>query len=290
MERRSDEKMMELIMEFAQSRREILAVWMNGSRANPNALRDAYQDFDIVCVVEDTAVFREDKSWISRFGEIAVMQEPDDPVLFPGGGKPEKRYAYLMQFADGNRIDLSFVEKNYAAEMVREDSQTVILADKAGILPEIPPASDESYLIRKPSRDEYLACCNEFWWTLPYVGKALCRNEILYAMELMQDVVRPELLRMAEWLAGTRTGFSVSAGKGRKYLFRYLTEQEQEMILETYSLPKADEIWDAAEVMSSLFMSMADTVGCTLGYQRNQKETEGSLEYLGRLRSGEFEK
>ena len=85
---RSEDEMMRLILEFAEEREEILAVWMNGSRANPSAPPDRYQDFDIVFVVENTIDFQKDKSWIPRFGEIAVMQEPDTVY----GRQPDRRF------------------------------------------------------------------------------------------------------------------------------------------------------------------------------------------------------
>ena len=47
-------------------------------------------------------------------------------------------YAYLMQFADGNRIDLILLPGEQARS-ARDDSLTLTLLDKDGILPEISP-------------------------------------------------------------------------------------------------------------------------------------------------------
>ena len=102
---RTEKEMMDLIMGVAKGDERVRAVIMNGSRANPNAPKDIFQDFDVVYVVSDVAPFRRNIEWISQFGEIMIMQQPEDMVDPPpseNGG-----YAYLMQFADGNRIDLS---------------------------------------------------------------------------------------------------------------------------------------------------------------------------------------
>jgi aminoglycoside 6-adenylyltransferase len=51
---------------------------MNGSRVNPNALRDIFQDFDVVYVVRDVVSFKHNYEWIKRFSEITIMQLPED--------------------------------------------------------------------------------------------------------------------------------------------------------------------------------------------------------------------
>ncbi|KTE93996.1 aminoglycoside adenylyltransferase, partial [Staphylococcus aureus] len=48
----------------------------------------------------------------------------------------------------------------------------------------------------KPSVREYDDCCHEFCNKTPYVFKGLCRKEILFAIDLFNQIVRHELLRM----------------------------------------------------------------------------------------------
>src|ERR1044071_5593048 len=102
---RSEQEMLALIINTAQSDDRVRAVIMSGSRADPAARRDPFQDFDITYIVTDIASFLDDPSWINRFGERMILQMPeamiDPPPMHDG------RYAYLMQFTDGNRIDLT---------------------------------------------------------------------------------------------------------------------------------------------------------------------------------------
>ncbi|MGN1084764.1 MAG: aminoglycoside 6-adenylyltransferase [Lachnospiraceae bacterium] len=44
--KRTDDEMMQLIMEKAETDERIRAVTLNGSRANENAVHDKYSDFD----------------------------------------------------------------------------------------------------------------------------------------------------------------------------------------------------------------------------------------------------
>ena len=61
---RSEQEMFDLILGFARLYERIRAVWMNGSRANPEAPRDIWHDYDIVYVCQDVLPFVQDKTWI----------------------------------------------------------------------------------------------------------------------------------------------------------------------------------------------------------------------------------
>lgn len=74
---RSEAEMMRMIVETAKADERIRAVYMNGSRTNLNAVRDCFQDYDIVYVVTDTKPFYSDPDWIRRFGTILLMQMPE---------------------------------------------------------------------------------------------------------------------------------------------------------------------------------------------------------------------
>src|SRR5688572_48366 len=102
---RSEQEIIELILSTAQQDARVRAVILNGSRANPRAPRDIFQDFDILYLVTEVESFTADHSWINRFGELLLLQMPetmDDPPPQHDGS-----FAYLMQFSDGNRIDLA---------------------------------------------------------------------------------------------------------------------------------------------------------------------------------------
>ena len=48
---RSEEEMMNLILQVAKDDERVRAVYLNGSRTNPNAPKDRFQDYDVVYVV-----------------------------------------------------------------------------------------------------------------------------------------------------------------------------------------------------------------------------------------------
>jgi aminoglycoside 6-adenylyltransferase len=201
---RTEHEMLELIVATAKSDDRIRAVIMNGSRVDPQARRDIFQDFDITYLVTDVAPFREDAAWIRRFGEIMILQTPEameDPPPANDG-----HFAYLMQFTDGNRIDLTLFPVARLTEVER-DSSSVLLLDKDGLVAPFPPPSASGYLPRPPTAKLFSDCCNEFWWICPYVAKGLWRDEIIYAKHMLDQVAREQTMKMLVWHMAVKTGF-----------------------------------------------------------------------------------
>jgi aminoglycoside 6-adenylyltransferase len=74
---RTEKEMFELILKIAEKDSRIRAVYMNGSRTNPNVPKDVYQDYDIVYIVDDFETFTADHSWIDAFGDRLMLQMPE---------------------------------------------------------------------------------------------------------------------------------------------------------------------------------------------------------------------
>jgi aminoglycoside 6-adenylyltransferase len=170
---RSEQEIMGLILTFARKEENVRVVLMNGSRGNRNVKRDVLQDFDIVYLVKEVNPYKRNEKVVNYFGEIMILQTPEDMQDPP----PENNghYAYLMQFMDGNRIDLSFYSLDRLGEVLN-DSLTVVLLDKDNLINELPPPSDQDYLPKEPTEKRFQDCCNEFWWVSPYVAKGLWRE------------------------------------------------------------------------------------------------------------------
>ncbi len=277
---RSGQEMMQLILGHARENDRIRAVYMNGSRTNPNAKPDIFQDYDIVYVVTDVRPFVDDKAWLTRFGELCVMQEPDATALPYEKTDLSVGYAYLMQFEDGNRIDLTLLTLAAAKTRYPEDSLTLPLLDKDGLLPEIPPPSDKSYHVQKPTAAQFASCCNEFWWVCPYVAKGLWRHEILFALDHLDTCIRRMLRMMLGWEAAARHGFAISIGKCDKYLNQHLPEATWERLLKTYPVAEPEAVWHALFESVTLFRETALFVGGTLGYAYNREEDRRTTIFL----------
>jgi aminoglycoside 6-adenylyltransferase len=260
---RSEQEMLDLILDTARNDERIRAVIMNGSRANPNAPHDRFQDFDIVYIVTDVAPFRHNLEWIKRFGELMILQMPEEMVDPPPNN--DGGFAYLMQFTDGNRIDLGLDPPAMLPELVK-DSLSVLLLDKDGIIEPFPLANEGDYLPKPPTAKAFADCCNEFWWVCPYVAKGLWREEIIYAKHMQEHYVRAQLTKMLNWYVGVETGFAASPGKYGKYLQRYLTQAEWELLLQTYADASYEHTWEALFAMCELFRIIAPRLAAHFGF------------------------
>jgi aminoglycoside 6-adenylyltransferase len=283
---RSEEEMLQLILDTAREDERIRAVVMNGSRANPNAPHDRFQDFDVVYFVTDVEPYRHNLEWLKRFGELMILQLPDEMDDPPSENK--ESFAFLAQFTDGNRIDLGICPFSMIAE-ITADSQSIVLLDKDGRIPPLPPASDRDNLPRPPTAKQFADCCNEFWWVSPYVAKGLWRGEILYAREFLDQHVRGELMKMVRWYIGMRTGFTRSPGKYGKYVEKYLPAEEWERLLKTYSQASYEATWEAlfqaCDLFERLALQVAERFGCEYPHD-DARRVRAHLEHVWRLPAG----
>lgn len=278
---RSEEEMLHLILETARSDERIRAVILNGSRVNPQAPRDLFQDFDVVYLVTEVAPYRNNQVWIRRFGELMILQMPEDMQDPPPDG--DGHFTYLMQFIDGNRIDLSLYPLERLAEVL-SDSLSVVLLDKDGLVATLPPPDESTYLPQPPTAKAFADCCNEFWWVSPYVAKGLWRRQIVYAKHALDVVVRDQLMKMLTWYIGVRTGFSVNPGKDGKYFERYLEPELWEMLLATYTDDSYEHTWEALFTMGELFRRVARQVAEAFGFSYPYEDDARVSAHLRRVR------
>jgi len=277
---RSEQEVMDLILDVARADERIRAVMLSGSRANPAIPKDKWQDYDITYFVEDVTPFRNDPAWvIERFGRPLIMQMPEAMRCPEGNGT----FAYLMIFPDGVRIDLTFDCRKYTDN----GELAVVLLDKdngRGFLPQLPVPDDKCWHIGPPSPLFYYSCCNNFWWCLNNVAKGIARDELPYVMHMLNEVVRHELHDMINYYIGVKHGFSLSAGKNGKYFKKYLPPELYKQYAATYSGSDYADIWAAIDVMCGLFHTLAAEVAAHFGFTYRQDEEDGMREYLRMVR------
>lgn len=270
--------MLALIIGFAQADDRIRAVLMNGSRVNPNVVKDMFRDYDIVYFVTDVEPFKDEALVVPQFGEAIVVQKPEDHVWPPPQG--DGSYGYLMQLADGNRIDLGFVPVELLQEPI-EDSLTLVLLDKDSVAPDLPPPSERSYFITEPTPRLYADCCSEFFFGLgSHIPKTLWRRQLPLLKVFIEVVLRKPLVMMLEWDIGVRKGFDVSVGKAGKHLQTFLEPEVWREFEGTYAGADYAGIYGSCLVSYRLFKQTAQAVGQHYGYRYPAEDGEGAAAFL----------
>lgn len=270
---RSETQVLKQILEFARKDDNVRAVVMNGSRVNPNIQQDIFCDYDIIFFVLDLEKYIGNKNWIPAFGDLVILQfnRHDE--------QPEKQFVYLMQFADGVRIDLSFADMDMIQPSL-DDSLTVVLLDKDDCIPPLPPADESSYITKKPDQAEYDLMVNEFWWVSTYVAKSLWRGEPVTAKYLFEVIMRDCVNRMVAWNIAMEHDWQVNAGKMGKKFGKLLPADLWQELLSTYPGIEEEDIWQALFRAGVLMRKVSIPVAENLGYDYHFDEDDRVTAYL----------
>ncbi|WP_160716847.1 aminoglycoside 6-adenylyltransferase [Chitinophaga solisilvae] len=276
---RSEYQMMQLIMDTATADTRIRAVLLNGSRANPRVTPDIFRDYDIICVVTALAPFLADHSWIDVFGERMILQMPEAMELYPP--ELDGAFSYLMQFMDGNRIDLTLVPADRLEDFL-EDSLCKVMLDKDHLpaLADLAPSGDSSYHVNPPAAQEFSDCCNEFLYTATGLAKGIWRKQTVLVKQLFYTVTQGALIQMLDWHIGCRHNFSVNAGKYGKFYPQLLEPELYAALLSTYRTAETGETWEALFTAMDLFHKAAQAVAGHAGFTYPEEEHRKITAYL----------
>lgn len=263
---RTEQEMMQLILEYAERDERIRLVTMEGSRTNPNITPDQYQDYDLSFFVTDMDAYKLDDDWLDHFGRRLMMQKPEAMELFPPS--LGNWFSYLMIFEDGNKLDLTLIPINETEDYFNDsDGLVKVLLDKDQLVTDREiTLTDQKYWITQPTARQFDDCCNEYWFVSTYVVKGLARREFLFAVDHLHEIMRPNLLRMMSWQIGLQHGFHLSLGKNYKFIERYLPVEDWNALLSTYRQGGYAEMWHALFTCCELFRKYAHTVSDQLGY------------------------
>lgn len=271
---RTQQEMLELILNVAQKDARIRCVALWGSRADPDWTPDEYADFDIVFFVTDLSPYDQNMEWIrDQFGPPAICQmpEPDAPIKGPG-----PRFVCLMLFSDGNRIDLTV----QVLPVTDLGEPAVILEDKDGTAALGLKPGGNLWQVKPPDQKIFHDCCNEFWWCLNNVAKGILRDQLPYAMGMLNGYVRPMLDQVIQWQIGIQTDFSGSPGKLGKHFGKYLNADLYGRYLSTYPPAEAKAIWEAVFEACALFAELAGNAARFFGFTYRESEEINMLNYL----------
>ena len=255
---RTDTEMMNLILQIADTL-EVEAIALSGSRTNPQASKDEFQDYDVVYIVDDLKDLLSDLSWLDQFGMRLIEQHN---VL-------GHRRLYLMLFEDGNRIDLNLCPKEYIQEWVDSEANFEVIKDDKGLFEAYQPNS-KRYWTCPPTEEEFAASCNEFWWVSAYVVKAIRRNQLIYATDHLYGICQQELLKVLAWQLASDKG-AVNIGKNYKYLFHYLPTEKEKEFSALLNLSSIEKVSQSLFATMKLFDYEAQSLAQKMGFDYDQE-------------------
>jgi len=263
---RTETEMFDVILQTAKVL-QVDAVAMSGSRTNPNAPKDEFQDYDVVYIMEDLDGLTADLAWLEEFGKRMIEQH----VLL------DHRRLYLMLFEDGNRIDLTLCPKDHIQEWVDSEADFTVLEDTKGLFAPYSP-NPQRYWTSPASEIDFEKACNEFWWVSAYVVKGICRNQLIYATDHLYDICQQELLKVLAWQVASDKG-TVDVGKNYKYLFNYLPPEKEKGFSALLDFSSKEKITQSLFATMQLFHQEAQSLAHKMGFDYKKDVAEKMIEY-----------
>ena len=263
---KTETEMFDVILQTAKAL-QVYAVAMSGSRSNPNATKDEFQDYDVVYIVEDLHALVADLAWLERFGERVIEQH----VLL------DHRRLYLMLFEDGNRIDLTLCPKEHIKEWVDSEADFTVLDDPQGLFAPYAP-TPKRYWTAPASATDFDKSCNEFWWVSAYVVKGIHRNHLVYATDHLYGICQQELLKLLAWQVAADKG-TVDVGKNYKYLFQYLPAEKEKEFTALLDFSDQKNLTKSLLATMDFFHKEAQAFSRKTGFPYDKATAEKMLEY-----------
>lgn len=263
---RTESEMLDLILQTAKVLK-VDAVAMSGSRTNPDAPKDEFQDYDVVYIVDDLDGLVADLAWLERFGKRIIEQH----------NQLDHRRLYLMLFEDSNRIDLTLCPKEHIKEWVDSEADFTVLDDPQGLFRPYTP-TPKRYWTKPASADDFAKSCNEFWWVSAYVVKGIQRQQFVYAADHLYGICQKELLKLLAWQVAADKGV-IDVGKNYKYLFQYFPAEKEEAFTALLDFSDQEKLTQSLLATLNFFHKEAQSFAKKPGFLYDKETAEKMLAY-----------
>lgn len=173
---------LERLVAWGEALPSIRALILTSSRARADGSADELSDYDLIVGVSDAAVFVANDAWAPGYGE-PLVRWGDQHELYGA-----TTYFRGIIYSDHVRVDYSVwpdavLERVSAEALLPEDLDVGyrVLLDKDGRTSQWQAPTFRAHIPAKPTKAEFRALVEEFWWDTTYVAKSLWRGEIVFA-------------------------------------------------------------------------------------------------------------
>lgn len=265
---RKEDVMFKELSDFAKSNKNIRAILLTSSRANLNAYKDVFTDFDIELFVNDLQPFITTDKWLDLFGKMVICL-PLKPV------ENEGWITRLVLFEDGTKIDFQISTTKTLMELSNKrklppeyDNGYKVLLDKDNLTKKMTSPSYTAFVTQKPSEEEFYELMNDFWWDTTYVAKSLWRDELFFVKFMLDNVIRFNYLqKVIEWYIGVQNDWNVNPNKCGRCFKRFLDKETWEELESTYVGADIEDNWNALFRTADLFSRLSVYISNQLSYK-----------------------
>jgi aminoglycoside 6-adenylyltransferase len=283
---KKEEEMFGQLLDWAKNNEEIRTIILTSSRANPNAFKDMFTDYDFELFVKDLRSFLNSDNWLGNFGTI-IKRVPLKAV------EKENWITRLVLYEDGTKIDFQISTNESVKKLANEthlppeyDNGYKVLLDKDNLTKDIKPPSYTAFITKKPTEEEYYEIMNSFWGDTAYVANSLWRDELYFVKFMLDKIIRFNYLqKVIEWYLGVKYDWKINPNKCGRWFKRYLDKPTWEELEKTFVGSNIEDNWNALYKTADLFSRLSKEVAEDLGYTYPLEYENKIRGYLLRVRN-----
>ncbi len=279
-------EVLERLVAWGEALPSIRALILTSTRARQDGSADELSDYDLIVAVSDAAAFVANDTWVSEFGQ-PLVRWGDQHELYG-----TTTYFRGVIYSDHVRVDYTvwpaaLLDRVSDEAALPEDLDVGyrVLLDKDGRTSQWQAPTFRAHIPAKPTKAEFRALVEEFWWDTTYVAKSLWRGEIVFAKFMLDyDAKFVALRRFLEWRIEIDHDWSLRPGSHGRGLERLLPADIWSELSGTYVGTDIEENWSALFRATALFRRVATEVGDAFGYTYPQEVDEAVSAYLEGVR------
>jgi aminoglycoside 6-adenylyltransferase len=294
--KKSYEELIERFCKWAETRSDIRAAWILGSKARVNHSADEWSDIDIVFVTTDPY-----ENYLSKFDWINNFGKPLLTFIDTSTASNDKMRVVLYE----GMIDVDFVPLNYEdmrKEIIRLD-QTIkagtdqdalawiwnvygrgvrVLIDKDGLAATISAVatSAKKPTPHRPTQDEFLEVVYDFFYHAVHTAKHLRRGELWWTLTHCYQPLQRPLLRMIEWHALAEHGWDHDVWYLGHFLEEWATPKTVKGLRKTFAQYDKENVKRALLAAIELFQSLALETASKLSYPYPEETDKNVTEWI----------
>lgn len=282
------EQLIERFVAWAQTRPDIRAAIVLGSRARVDRPADEWSDLDILILATDPKPYLRSDDWLKNIGDFwitfveptATGSEMERRVLFEGGLDVD--FSIFPCAKVEQMIQHGFPPE--VVEVFRRGSR--VLLDRDGLAARSNPLSTKPAPSRLPTQSEFLEAINDFWYHVVWTAKKLRRGELWTARACCDGYMKRLLLRAMEWHAQARNGSDYDTWYGGRFLEQWADPRVLERLRGAFAHYDEDDVRRALLATMDLFRWLTKATAECLGYPYPTAPDERATELVNAVFSG----
>jgi aminoglycoside 6-adenylyltransferase len=272
--KRSYEELTERIVKWVETRQDIKAAIVVGSRARTDHPADEWADLDIMLLTTDPTYYISTSDWTYSIGKpLLTFIEPTST-----GGEKERRVLFegmldvdfaIIPIKRAQQLMQSPFNPEVTAQIANTFGRGIrVLVDKEGKASQFQKLiqSIENPAPNPPTKHEFLELVSDFIYHAVFTAKHLQRGELWWTVTCLNCYMQRLLLRMIEWHALATHDWKHNTWFRGRFLEEWAHPQVLKELRETFAHYDREDIKRALLAAVNLSRWLSTATAEKLGY------------------------